>query len=211
MKKQHKIWQNEWRQIMGKPVNVDVEVDCDFDLHFDIWDLDKTKFLELFKSFPKGIEIGNNAFNLRNALIEEFNQKLNKDQIISETLKAIEDIQSIAFTDELKNPNILFRTGKSISDITDLNYSERISIEIDDRMSAFIKKGTGENGYNAYHFLSEPMYRMSSSYIPSHWILWTLANSINVNPFSSMLKLESNNCNVFSIIDGGVLIFQTER
>jgi hypothetical protein len=211
MKKQHKIWQNEWRQIMGKPINVDVEVDCDFDLHFDIWDLDKTKFLELFKSFPKGIEIGNNAFNLRNGLIEEFNQKLNKDQIISETLKAIKDIQSIAFTDELNNPNILFRTGKSISDITDLNYSERISIEIDDRMSAFIKKGTGENGYNAYHFLSEPMYRMRSSYITSHWILWTLADSNNVNPFSSMLKLEANNCNVFSIVDGGVLIFQTER
>ncbi len=211
MKEQHKIWQNEWRQIMGKPINVDIEPDCDFDLHFDIWDLEKIKFLELFNSFPKGMEIGNNAFNLRNGLIEEFNQKLDKDEIISETLKAIKDIQKIAYTEELNNPHIVFRKGKSISDITDLNYSERISIEIDDELSGFIEKGTGKSGYNAYHFLSEPMYRMHNSYIPSHWVLWTLADINNINPFNSMLKLECNNCSVFSIVDGGVLIFQNEE
>ena len=211
MKEQYKIWQNEWRQIMGKPINVDVEINCDFDLHFDIWELDKTKFLELFNSFPKGMEIGNNAYNLRNGLIKEFKQKLNKDEIISETLKAIKDIREIAYTEELNNPNIFFRTGRSISDINDLNYSERISIGIDDQMHDFIKKGTGENGCNAYHFLSEPLYRMRSSYIPSHWLLWELANINKVNPFSSMLKLEYNNCDVFSIVDGGVLVFQSER
>ena len=140
MKEQYKIWQNEWRQIMGKPINVDVEINCDFDLHFDIWELDKTKFLELFNSFPKGMEIGNNAYNLRNGLIKEFKQKLNKDEIISETLKAIKDIREIAYTEELNNPNIFFRTGRSISDINDLNYSERISIGIDDQMHDFIKK-----------------------------------------------------------------------
>lgn len=211
MKEQHKIWQNEWRQIMGKPINVEEEPDCDFDLHFDIWELNKNKFLELFNSFPKGIEIGNNAYNLRNGLIEEFNQKLNKDEIISETLKAIKDLQKVVYTEELNNPDILFRTGNSISDITDLNYSEMISIEVDDQFYDLIKKGIEEIGYNAYHFLSEPMYRMHNSYIPRNWVLWTLTNIKNINPYNSLLKLENNNCNVFSIVDGGVLIFQTER
>ena len=50
MKEQHKIWQNEWRQIMEKPINVEVEPDCDFDLHFDIWDLEKNDFFKLFES-----------------------------------------------------------------------------------------------------------------------------------------------------------------
>ncbi|ADY28757.1 hypothetical protein [Cellulophaga lytica] len=211
MKKQYKIWQNEWRQIMEKPINVEVDPKCDFDLHFDIWELDKNKFIELFNSFPKGTEIGNNAYNLRNGLIEEFNQKLNKEEIISETQKAINDLQKIAYSEELNNPKIIFRTGNSMSDLTDINYSEMISIEIDDQIYDFIKKGTGEIGNNAYHFLSEPMYRMRSSYVPSRWILWTLTDINHINPYKSLLKLENNNCSVFLIDDGGILIFQTKE
>ncbi len=211
MENQHRIWQNEWRKIMDIPINVEVDIFCDFDLHFDIWQLDKVKFLELFKTFPKGLEIGNNAYNIRNGLIDEFNLKLNIEEIISETLKAIKDIQEVFYMEQLKNPKILFRSGKSIAEITDINYSERITIQIDDNLDEFIRKGTGENGSNAYHFLGEPFYRISNSYIPRNWILWSLTNRNRVNPFSSMLKLEHNNCNVFLIIDGGVLIFQTKE
>lgn len=206
-REQHRIWQNEWREVMGKPVDVEVEPRCDFDLHFDIWNLDKKKFLELFSSFPKGIEIGNKAYDLRNGLIEEFNVALNKEEIIAETQKVIEAIQKVAYSKELNNSEIVYRRGKEIMD-TDVNFSEMIIDVIP--MNDIINKEFGEDGCNAYYFLSEPMYRMQSSYIPSYWVLWSLANKEDINPFNSLLKLHNNNCRVFCIPDGGVFVFQTD-
>ena len=73
-----------------------------------------------------------------------------------------------------------------------------------------IKNANGEEAYNAFFFLGEPMYRFASSYIPSNWILWALTNFTDIDPYTPLLKLYYNNCDV-AINHEGVLIFQSSN
>lgn len=93
MKTQHKIWQNEWRAVMGKTTNVEVDPDNDFDLHFDIWELEKDKFFNLFESFPRGGELAKRAYRLRWGDLKNLNKKYANKELIQLTKEVIEIIQ----------------------------------------------------------------------------------------------------------------------
>ncbi|MEO1052695.1 MAG: hypothetical protein AAFX87_18825 [Bacteroidota bacterium] len=207
MKEQLKKWQNEWRQIMGKPTDVDVEPDCDFDLHFDIWTLGKETFYKLFEGFPKGAEIADRAFQLRWGDLPEFNKALTEEELIDEVKKSIDILQQICPSDDLSNPQISIESGDDKLRLDLLSQTDPLSIEVDDELSTLIKKASGEEGYNAYFFLREPMYRLSNSQITRNWVLWALTGSDNLNPYTPLLKLEFNGCDA-ALTDQGVLIFK---
>lgn len=207
MKEQHKIWQNEWRQIMEKPINVEVEPDCDFDLHFDIWDLEKNDFFKLFERFPNGAEIAKRAYQLRWGDLGDLNKKLTDEELIQQTRMTIEILQEIQPSNELIDPKITIEKGDDKLRLDLLSQADSISIEVDDEFSSFVKKSTGETGYNAYFFLNEPMYRLSSSYTPCRWILWCLTDYKSLNPYTPLLKMEYNGCDV-ALTNDGVLIYQ---
>ncbi|MDC6367689.1 MULTISPECIES: hypothetical protein [Flavobacteriaceae] len=207
MKEQHKIWQNEWRQIMGKTIDVDVEPDCDFDLHFDIWDLEKKDFFKLFERFVNGAEIAQRAYQLRWGDLGDLNKKMTDEELIQQTKMTIEILQKIQPSDELIDPKIIIKKGDDKLRLDLLSHADSISSEVDDEFSTYVKKSTGDLGHNAYFFLKEPMYRMSSSYIPCNWILWCLTDYHNLNPYTPLLKMEYNGCDV-ALTNDGVLIYQ---
>ena len=208
MQEQQKIWQKEWRQIMGKSINVDIEPDADFDLQFDIWELEKEQFFRLFESFPKGKEIAEKAYLLNNENGGYLDNALTKDEIFTEVRNAIEIIQQISPSEELKNPKISFFSGDDNQRVELLNEADILSINVDDEISTFIKNASGQKGYDACFFLTEPFYRISTSYIDVNWILWGLTDfGDDLNPYTPLLKLEYNNCDV-AITNDGVIVFQ---
>lgn len=208
MKEQHKIWQKEWRKILGEPTDVDIDVDSDFTLHFDIWQPEnKECFFQFFELFPKGKEIAERAYQLRWGATDELDEKLTEEQIVKEANRAIDILQQLRPIQALNNPEITFQAGDHDLRMDLLSSADSISIEVDDEFSTFVKNETGKLGYEAYFFLSEPMYRLQSSYIPSHWILWSLTGLDELNPYTPLLKLSNNNCDV-ALTEGGVLIFQ---
>lgn len=208
MQEQQKIWQNEWRQIMGKPINVDTDIDSDFDLQFDIWELEKDQFFQLFESFPKGKKIAEKAYFLHNENGGYLDKTLTKDEILKEARNTIELIQKVCPSEELKNPKISFFSGDHDQRIETLGESDIVSIHVDDEISTFIKNASGEKAYEAYFFLTEPFYRISTSYIDVYWILWELTGfGDDLNPYTPLLKLEYNDCDV-AITNDGVIIFQ---
>lgn len=208
MKEQHKIWQKEWRQILGEPTDVDIDVDSDFTLHFDLWQPEnKQHFFQFFENFPKGKEIAERAYQLRWGAPDELDEKLNDEQILEEINRAIDILQQLQPMEELNSPEITFEKGNDDLRMELLSSADSISIEVDDEFSTFVKNETGKLGYEAYFFLSEPMYRLQSSYTPSHWILWSLTGLEELNPYTPLLKLSNNNCDV-AITENGVLVFQ---
>lgn len=208
MNEQLRFWQNHWRQIMGKPVHVEIEPDCDFDLHFDIWELEKERFFKLFEPFPKGQEIAKKAFQLRSGNEMGLTTKLNsEDQLLAEAKESINRIQRLFPSEELVKPQISIQYGDNKRRLDVLNGMDPISIDVDDQLPILIKKANGEKAYHAYFFLSEPLYRISSSYIPSNWILWTLTELPEMNPYAPLLKLNNSKCDVM-LHNEGVLIFK---
>lgn len=193
---------------MGKPLNVETDPDCDLDLHFDIWDLEKDLFFKLFEKFPKSQELAERAYLLRWGELGELNNKLSsEEELIQEAKKSIQSIYNLFPSDELKNPKIVVKYGNDKLRLELLSKAGSISTEVDDELCDLIEKANGENGYNAYFFLSEPMYRLSSSYIPSNWILWTLTDRTDIDPYTPLLKLYYNDCDV-ALTNDGVLIFK---
>lgn len=207
MKEQHKKWQREWREIMGKPTNVDIEPNCDYDLHFDIWDLEKEKFYKLFESFPRGMEIAQRAYRLRWGDLGELTKKCTDEELVQQTKKTIEIVQKIEPLDELIDPTITIKKGDDKLRLDLLMQSDPISIEVNDIFPTLVKKSTGEDGYNAYFFLKEPMYRLSSSFNSCYWILWCLTDYKDVNPYTPLLNLEYNECDI-ALTEEGVLIYK---
>lgn len=195
---------------MGKPINVEIEPDCDFDLHFDIWNLKKNDFFKLFEKFPNGAKIAKRAYQLRWGDLGDLNKKLTDEELIQQTKMAIEILQKIQPSDELINPKIIIKKGDDKLRLDLLSQADSISIELDDEFSTLVKKSTGDAGYNAYFFLNEPMYRMSSSYIACNWILWCLTDYQTLNPYTPLLKMEYNGCDVV-LTNDGVLIYKLEN
>ncbi len=193
---------------MGKPLNVETEPRCDCDLHFDIWDLEKSDFFKLFEFFPEGQKIAEKAYQLRWGGNHGLNSKFNsEEEIIAEVNKSINDIQKLFPSKELDDPKITIQYGDDKLRLELLSKSDPISIELDDQLARFIKNENGEQAYQAYFFLSEPMYRLASSYIISDWILWTLTNRYDVDPYTPLLRLYYNNCDVV-LTNDGVLVFK---
>ncbi|WP_420573265.1 hypothetical protein [Kordia sp.] len=207
MIEQHKIWQNEWRKIMGKPINVDIEPNCDFDLHFDIWDLEKDLFFKLFEKFPRGNQIAQRAYQLKWGDLGELNKKLTDEELIQQTKIIVEVLQKIQPSDDLIDPKIVFKKGGNELRLELLSQADPISIELDDEFSTFVKKSTGNEGYNTYFFLSEPLYRLSSSYTPCNWILWCLTDYQDLNPYTLLLNMKYNGCDV-ALTENEVLIYK---
>jgi len=207
MNQQHKIWQVAWHRVLKEPLVENTPIDVDFALHFDIWELDKASFFQLFESFPSGRLLAERAYQLRWGDISSFNQKLSQQELIEETKKCISILQEIAPTEDLRNPVIDFKSGDDDLRMELLSQADPLSISLDDELSELIRMNSGAKAEEAYFFLIEPFYRMSSYYIPAYWILWSLTGLEDQNPYTSLLKLMYNNCDAV-LRNEGVLIYQ---
>jgi hypothetical protein len=193
---------------MGKPLDVEAEPSCDFDLHFDIWDLDRERFFKLFEIFPSGKQLAEKAYRLRWGDLGELKTPLiNEELLIAEAKKSIDIINKLVPSDELTSAKISVVYGNEKLRLEVLSKADPISVDVDDELSTLIKKANSEQAYNAYFFLSEPMYRLASSYTPRNWVLWTLTNLSDSNPYTPLLKLYYNNSDV-ALTNDGIVIFK---
>ena len=202
---QHKKWQNRWRAVLGLPINVKTNPDSDFDLLFGIWETDRKSFFKLFEGFPAGEMIARRAFNRRwetNASLT-----LSEQEILQHTQQAIENLYQIVPHPDLQSPHIQLIRGDENERMQAMMRTDPVSIFLDDEMFTIAEKGYGILGRQAYSFLIEPMYQLSTSYTPAHWILWPLANMPNSDPYGGLLTLYDAGCNV-ALGNNGVVIFQ---
>jgi len=71
-----------------------------------------------------------------------------------------------------------------------LNYAETPTIGLDDILSEVFKKQFGAEGYDAYYFLKETFYQITTYTPIANWIFWgALESDYGVDPYAPVFEL----------------------
>ena len=193
-------WQRKWREILGKPTGSMPDIDEDFALHFDIWNVGDEKLEKCFTVFPNGDQLlkrVNEVKSTRPQLAKMTDEDLLKlldqlNQDIEIVLHDFGDTQVIEFNGakSATKQRSVYRGNETIRREL-LRKSDSPTIHLDDVLSEIIKKHCGAEGYEAFLFLSEPLYQLSGCYYTvSHWIAWAMVEAeYNVDPYQAAFDL----------------------
>ena len=193
-------WQRTWREALGEPTDSMPDVREDFTLHFDIWNLSDDKLEECFSIFPSGFQLLSRVNELRKTPPKTIEVKdetlltmldqLNSD--IETVLLAFEDDGLIDLNSEksLASERSVYRGNESLRQKV-FSTADSPTIYLDDDLCELIKKHCGEEGYETFHFLSEPLYQLSGCHYPvSHWVIWALVeNQYEADPYKLAFEL----------------------
>lgn len=195
MKELHKIWQKHWREILGEPTDAMPEdLDADYALQFDVWDLDKAKLAECFSIFPNGQKMLNRV--LRAFAEPRQNKKVSDDVLLDlleqmntrteRVIQSFGDKTAIALNDEKKQCTArnLYRGNEELRRKV-FQKADTPTIHMDDDLFDMIKQKRGDEAYAACFFLKEPLYIFGGNYYDIvHWVLWAMVeDDYPVDPY----------------------------
>lgn len=193
-------WQRKWREALGEPTDSMPDIRDDYALHFDIWNVGDKKLEECFSIFPNGDRLLRRVKEVRkthpqsaeindNKLLKKLDQ-MNKD--IESVLRDFGDEELIELNGE-KSAAVkrsVYRGDEALRCKLFEN-ADSPTIHLDDELCEIIEKHCGEVGYEAFLFLSEPLYQLSGCYYTvSHWIVWAMVElEYNTDPYHEAFDL----------------------
>lgn len=183
-------WQRRWHQILdacedhpdedaddkGVPDPLP-DIDRDFRLLFNFWTGGWTRGVQArkqaFSIFPRG--------DLLLARIETYlstpSMAIDADHATMILRKGVDLTQGLGFeTPDPFGPVRVFNPS-AISLQDAFAQADPPFIHLRDAMGDMAEKETGQAGVAAYYFLSEPLYRLATTYDVSRWILWPLCSN----------------------------------
>lgn len=193
-------WQKQWRQALGEPTDSMPDIRDDYALHFDIWNLSDEKLEECFSIFPHGDRILQRVNEVRRThpqstiiddkkLLTQLDQ-LNKD--IVRVLQKFGDEELIRLNEEkaTAKKRSVYRGKESLRHDVFKN-ADSPTLLLDDELCEIIEQHCGEQGYEAFLFLSEPLYQLSGCYYTvAHWIAWAMVESeYDADPYQEAFNL----------------------
>ena len=103
---------------------------------------------------------------------------------------------------------IKIENGDFYSDYKKFEYLTSITENYDDEIYDEILKNGGELKYSLALFLSEPIYRISTSYLPVHYFKWKLTGlKDNLNPYKYLFELYKNYGTDVFICDNKIKVY----
>lgn len=184
-------WQRHWHQILDSYDDHPDEVaddkgvpdplpdlDHDFRLLFNFWSAD----------WPSGADARKRAFAILPrgdqllARIEDYlstpAQAIDADQATTILRQGVDITRRAGFdTPDPAGPvRILARPAVSLNDA--YSRAESPFVDVRDAMDDMAENEAGEAGAAAYYFLSEPLYRLATTYDVSSWIVWPLCSRL---------------------------------
>ncbi|RTQ35212.1 hypothetical protein EJP69_12570 [Variovorax gossypii] len=171
-------WQRHWHEVFdaalgpdgppGEPLPDDI--DTDFRLQFELWDLPAEARARAFSVFPNAAGMLARIDAHRSAPPSAIDAD-EATRILRDGLKLLRRLGI-----ESPEPDAavaVLDTGKvSLHDA--FSKADSPFIELHDALHDMALRETGEAGKDAYFFLSEPLYRLAASYAVAHWICWPL-------------------------------------
>lgn len=197
---QQSEWQLIWREVLGQSVgNTPEDPECDFALHFDVWNLELAKQQECFSPFPNGQKMLEHANKVRfikpeisvvddNVLLEYLeNMKQQIDIVFSKS----QIKRATALNDELKSctKRAVYR-----GDFDGLQKQFENAVPLTDPLSEIMRDllgdRYGDKGHAMYEFLHEPFYRASNDTGIAESIFWkTLSDHYEADPYNPYIEL----------------------
>jgi hypothetical protein len=180
-----KIWQVRWHEILngypdpdgGASVTLDPlpDMSSDFRLHFNMWQAPQQARQDAFAIFPCGDEmLARVDRHLSSRRIP-----LDPEQAVGLLRSGLQLAQDAGVT-TLPAPEIQIDvlSERDIPMLDAFKNADDPFDEVRDQLSASVRARTGEIGLDAYYFLSEPLYRLRSSYHPADWVRWPLCSNL---------------------------------
>jgi len=193
-------WQKKWREALGEPTDSMPDYREDYCLQFDIWNISKEKLAERFSIFPNGEKIFRRVDDVRKNLPKS--SEIDDQALIQMLNQMNRDIESVL---RQNGEEGIMRLNAEKSDIEKLSvyrgnetlrrevlkYADTPLIHLDDELCEIVRKYCGDVGYEAFFFLSEPLYQLSGCYYSvSHWIMWAMVeDEFDVDPYRQAYEL----------------------
>lgn len=193
-------WQKKWREALGKPTDSMPDIRDDYALHFDIWNVGDEKLRECFSIFPNGDRLLKRVNEVRKAHPQS--TEIDDEKLLNKLDQLNEDIETVLrdFGDEelielnreksTTTKRSVYRGDESLRCEVFKN-ADSPTVHLDDELCEIIEKHCGEQGYEAFFFLSEPLYQLSGCYYTvSHWIAWAMVeNEYDADPYQAAFEL----------------------
>ncbi|MCE2596382.1 MULTISPECIES: hypothetical protein [Motilimonas] len=193
-------WQRKWREALGEPTDSMPDIREDYALHFDIWNVSDEKLQECFSIFPNGDRLFKRVNEVRKTHPQT--TEIDDEKLLGKLDQLNEDIEAVLrdFGDEeliqlngekstAKKRSVYRGSESQRHEI--LKNSDSPTVHLDDELCEIIEKHCGEEGYEAFFFLSEPLYQLSGCYYTvSHWIAWAMVEAeYDSDPYQAAFDL----------------------
>ena len=175
------------------------DIDCEFALHFDIWNIDEKAQQECFALFPKGLEILARANQVRAIVpqstpvkdeellkhVDDMNKSITK-------VLALTGIQRAIKFESTKSTSVNRRVYRGDNDLRLklMRKADNPTVSLDDELDVLFEEKLGDEGYATYSYLREPLYRIANSIVIRNSILWAaLVEEYGIDPYAPVMEL----------------------
>lgn len=191
--RQLRIWQLEWHEALDRhqrepesaeKTDLDLDIGCDFRMHFDTWQLTDQQLVNCFSVVPGGSDVARRAITLRGNELPSITAPEQATELLRSGLKAMS-----AFVDLSVDPDGPVRVFSS--DVLDAAEAfadaDFASFDLDEEGAAFADPARGPL---VSRFLSETLYRYGNDFALRSWMLWALCDDPKgIDPYHSFAVL----------------------
>ncbi|NMH89622.1 hypothetical protein [Flavivirga algicola] len=191
VKKRHKKWHSEIRTLLELPLDFQNEISCDFDVLFDFWEIPKKDLANVFSEVNGIEEIMDEIIAFKKSKILKNKEFVDfKELAVSNIRKTIDRLSDHIDTSSLYKIPIKIENGDFHTDYKKVGFLIDITESYSDILYDEILQKGNELKYSLALFLSEPIYRLSTSYFPVHYFQWKLiGQNDNLNPYKYLFEL----------------------
>ncbi|GAL07243.1 hypothetical protein JCM19237_4659 [Photobacterium aphoticum] len=197
-------WQRQWREALGVSTKEMPDISQDYVLHFDLWEEGEDVIRRCFAVFPHGDRLFKRVLAvLKGASQTISDHSVHDDQTLLNKLEALNDniervlnqygdTQLIALNEQKQTASArLVYRGDEEQRQEIMQWADSPTIHLDDDLSQIITTYCGEEGFDAYLFLREPLYQLSGCYYAlSHWVMWAMVEHVfDVDPYQPAVDL----------------------
>ncbi len=191
LKEKHKKWHRKIRELLELSPDSKDDINCDFDVLLEFWSIPKKDLINVFSEI-NGIE------DIFSEIIDFTQSKILKGKAFKdyETLvksniqKTIKKLSNYVDTHDIEKMPIKIEKGDWQEDYNKSKYLMSLTENFDDALYDEILQKGGELKHALAYFLSEPLYRISTSYLPVYYFNWKLTGaSDDLNPYKYLFEL----------------------
>lgn len=194
VKEKHQEWHRKIRALLKLSPETESDINCDFDILFDFWKIPKKELLNVFSEIGGLGEIFKEIIDFTTSKKLEDKDFKNYEKLVRlNVTKTIERLSHCTDTSHLDKMDIEFEKGDFHEDFNQSKCLENVTADLDFKIYNEILSKEGELKYSLALFLSEPLYRISTSHLPVYYFNWKLINdSKSPNPYKYLFELFKN-------------------